>query len=179
MPSGIIICGANGSGKTTLGRELAKALNYKHMDIQDYYFAKSQIPYTVSRSRDEMQSLMLMDINRHKHFIISAVNGKDFGEKITSMYDCVIYLSAPLELGLKRVKQRAFDKFGERLLKGGDMYDSENNFLNFVASRSMENTENWIEKLKCPVIRADGTSDIADNVKLLSTKYRQILELEK
>jgi len=33
-PQGIIVFGANGSGKTTLGRELARILNFKHMDIE-------------------------------------------------------------------------------------------------------------------------------------------------
>ena len=47
---GIIIFGANGSGKTTLGRELANILNFKHMDIEDYHFKKSEIPYTVERN---------------------------------------------------------------------------------------------------------------------------------
>ncbi len=50
--------------------------------------------------------------------------------------------------------------------------------LNFIASRSMENIENWIKTLQCPVIKADGTNDIADNVKLISAKYCQILELK-
>ena len=41
---GIIVFGANGSGKSTFGRELARVLNFKHMDIEDYYFEKSEIP---------------------------------------------------------------------------------------------------------------------------------------
>lgn len=78
---GIIICGANGSGKTTIGRELANALNYKHMDIEDYYFIESKIPYSKSRTRDEVQRLILKDIEKHNHFIITAVNG-DMGQEI-------------------------------------------------------------------------------------------------
>ena len=45
-PHGIIIFGANGSGKTTLGRELARILDFKHTDIEDYCFEQSEIPYT-------------------------------------------------------------------------------------------------------------------------------------
>lgn len=74
MSSGILICGANGSGKTTLGSELAKALNYKHMDIED------------------------------------------------------------------------------------------------------EKTEKWIKTLSCTIIEADGTNDIANNVKSLVKKYHQIIK---
>ncbi|MDR7855204.1 shikimate kinase [Tissierella sp.] len=49
-PHGIIVFGANGSGKSTLGRELANLLNFKYMDIEDYHFYKSKIPYTLERS---------------------------------------------------------------------------------------------------------------------------------
>lgn len=62
MPRGIIIFGANGSGKSTLGRELARALNCKYMDIEDYHFIQSEIPYTVERSREDCLNLILSDI---------------------------------------------------------------------------------------------------------------------
>lgn len=62
--SGIIICGGNVSGKTTLGRELAKALFYKHMDIEDYYFLDAPVPYSKSRSREEVCDLILQDIKK-------------------------------------------------------------------------------------------------------------------
>lgn len=58
------------------------------------------------------------------------------------------------------------------------MYESKKDFLNFIASRSMENTENCIKTLKCPVIKADRLNDIENNVKLISAKYRQIHELK-
>ncbi|HHY22827.1 MAG TPA: hypothetical protein GX527_01110, partial [Clostridiaceae bacterium] len=95
MPRGIIVFGANGSGKSTLGRELARVLNYKYMDIEDYHFIKSEIPYTVERSREDCLNLMLTDIRKYGSFVISAVIG-DFGEEITSMYDFAVFISAPL-----------------------------------------------------------------------------------
>ena len=69
-PQGIIIFGANGSGKTTLGKEVAHILGIKHMDVEDYHFEKSEIPYTVERSREDCLSLMLADIEKHHSFII-------------------------------------------------------------------------------------------------------------
>jgi len=36
--NGILLFGANGSGKTTLGRELARILNFKHIDHENYAF---------------------------------------------------------------------------------------------------------------------------------------------
>lgn len=174
MP-GIIICGGNGSGKTTLGRGLAKALNYKHMDIEDYYFLDSPIPYSKARTRDEVCDLILKDINKYENFIVSAVNG-DMGEEINSKYDLAVFLSVPLDIRLKRVKQRAYDKFGERVLLGGDMYEQEQQFFDFVAVRNEEklkNIEAWLKTLSCPVIYLDGTTSITDNIKSIMAFFRK------
>lgn len=166
MPEGIIICGGNGSGKTTLGRELAAAIGYKHMDIEDYYFMEADIPYSKSRTRDEVIQLMLKDTEKYRRFIISAVNG-DMGKEINSMYCCAVYLSVLKELRLERVKRRAFCKFGARVLPGGDMYEQEQRFFELVASRTTEQTEQWLKTLSCPVIYADGTREISENVRLI------------
>lgn len=175
MKNGIIICGANGSGKTTLGKALSQALNYKHMDIEDYYFIESPIPYSNPRTRHEVQNLILRDIEKYDNFIISAVNG-DLGKEINRLYRCAIYLSAPLELRLNRAKQRAYDKFGNRILVGGDMYEQEQGFFDYVANRSTEKAEKvkeWLKTLSCPVIYADGTKAISDNVNWLLSKVRE------
>ena len=62
-PHGIIVFGANGSGKSTIARELANILNFKHMDIEDYHFENSEIPYTIERSHEDCLKLMLADIS--------------------------------------------------------------------------------------------------------------------
>lgn len=88
----------------------------------------------------------------------------------------VLYLSAPSEIRLERVKQRSYDKFGEGILPGSDMYEKEQRFFDFVVSRSMEKTEQWLKTLSCPVICADGTKAITDNVKWLTSEYSNIAD---
>ena len=162
MPSGIIIFGANGSGKSTLGRELAHILQYKYMDIEDYYFVESEIPYSISRSREECLALMLEDIEKYSSFVISAVSG-DFGEKISAMYECAVFVSAPLEIRLERIKQRAYEQHGERVCEGGDLFEQEKRFYDFVASRSLSAVDKWAETLTCPVIHVDGMLPVHEN----------------
>jgi len=53
MPHGIILLGPNGSGMSTLGRELASGLDFANFDVEDYYFHKTDIPYTTERSYGE------------------------------------------------------------------------------------------------------------------------------
>jgi len=155
---GIIVFGANGSGKTTLGRELARILKFKHMDIEDYCFEKSEIPYTQLRSREEFLELMLVDIKKYHSFVISTVIG-DLGDIIPEFYQLAVYLSAPFELRMERVKQRSYEQYGERVLQGGDMYEQEQKFFDFVASRSLSKIDRWAETLTCPVVNVDGTLD--------------------
>ena len=169
-PHGIIVFGVNGSGKTTLGSELAHILNYKHMDIEDYHFEKSEIPYTVERSREDCLNLMLADIEKYRSFVITAVTG-DFGNTIPQLYELAIHISAPIELRLQRIEQRGYEQYGERVLIGGDMYEQRQKFINFVASRSLTSIEQWAETLTCPVIHIDGTEDWRKNAANIAERF--------
>lgn len=166
IPSGIAIVGANGSGKTTLGAQLSKALGYQHMDVEDYYFRESSVPYANPRTREEVQGLLLADIKKHGRFILSSVNC-DFGDTINALFDCIVYITAPLDVRMERVKNRAYEKFGPRVLEGGDMYEQEQKFFDFVASRTMDKTDAWIQSMPCPVIYVDGTKPVSSNVEFI------------
>ena len=167
MTGGIVICGANGCGKTTLAKALAERLGCKHMDIEDYCFEKSDNPYAKARTEEEARALMLSDIRKHGRYVLSCAGG-DMGEAINATYRCVVYLSVPLDIRMRRVRQRAVDKFGTRVLPGGDMYEQEQRFFDYVAARSMEKTEEWLKTLPCPVIYADGTKPIEENAAWLA-----------
>ena len=169
-PHGIIVFGANGSGKTTLGRELARILDFKHMDHEAYAFIESKIPYTNERSRDGQIKLMLADIEKSRGFVISAVTG-DFGDEIESLYDLAIYIETPLELRIERIKQREIDKFGDRILKGGDMFERQKEFLNFVVTRPLSKIGQWADSLSCPVIRVDGAEDYKETATEIAKRF--------
>jgi len=169
-PHGIIVFGANGSGKTTLGRELARILNFKHMDHEAYAFNESDIPYANPRSDEECIELMLADIEKHRSFVLSAVIG-DFGDNIIQFFELAVYISAPFELRMERIKRRSFEQHGERILEGGDMYDSHKNFFAFVASRNLSRIDQWAKTLTCPILRIDGTVDWRVNAANIADKF--------
>jgi len=172
MRQGIIIFGANGSGKTTLGKELAQILGFKHMDIEDYYFEKSEIPYTIAHSREECVGLMLSDIEKYHSFVLTAVTG-DFGDIIPTFYKFAVLITAPLEIRLERIKHRAFEKHGERVCEGGDMYEANKKFIDFVSSRSLTNIDRFAQTLTCPVMQIDGTIDRRINTENIAKFYRE------
>ena len=168
MKCGICVCGLNGSGKTTLAGALAKELNFRHMDIEQYYFTSSNNPYLSSRTREEVERLLLKDIQQNPCFVFSAVNG-DMTPEINAKYDLVVYLAVPLAIRMKRIRQRAVDQFGDRVLPGGDMYEQEEKFFAFAEKRTPEKIENWLKTVSCQVIRLDGTSPIQKNAELIKS----------
>ncbi len=174
MSRGIIIFGANGSGKTTLGRELAHNLGFKHIDHEDYAFSESNIPYANPRLKEEYIDLMLTDIEKYDGFVISSVIG-DFGLDIVSRYDLAVFLSAPDELRMERIKQREIERFGNRVLKGGDMYEQQEKFHDFVASRPLSRIEKWAESLTCPVVRVNGADDFRINATYIAERYYDVI----
>ena len=168
MKYGICVCGLNGSGKTTLAEALAKELNFKHMDVEQYYFASTDQPYSSSKSREEVEGLLLEDIKQNPCFVFSAVNG-DMTEEINSYYNMVIYLDVPLDVRMTRIRQRAIDQFGDRVLVGGDMYEQEEAFFAYAEKKNPEKIENWLKRVACQVIHLDGTKPTHENVRIIKS----------
>lgn len=168
MRCGICICGLNGSGKTTLARALARELRYKHMDVEQYYFTSADNPYASSRTREEVERLLGEDIRQNPCFVFSAVNG-NMTEEINAQYNLVIYLDVPVDIRMKRIRQRAIDAFGDRVLVGGDMYEQEEKFFAYAVKRTPDKIEAWLGTMSCPVLRLDGTEPLQENVRAIKS----------
>jgi len=173
MEHGIILLGANGSGKTTLGRELARVLNFAHLDVEDYWFYKTYIPYTSVRPRDERKALMLADMKKHGSFVVSGdVSG--WGDELPPMFDLAVLLKAPKNVRMERIKTREYARWGDRVLEGGDMYESQREFREFAANRDVAELERRAAVYPCPTIEINGTEDYrtvaADIAKRFYTK---------
>lgn len=165
---GIILCGLNGTGKSTLGKALAEKLHFQFIDIENLYFPKTDPNYIYAspRTREDVKRLLLHEMTTHENFILAAVKG-DYGEDIYSFFRCVILIDVPWDIRLKRVRMRSFQKFGNRMLAGGDLHEQEEKFFRLVESRDENTVEEWIKSLECPVIRIDGTKPIDENTNFI------------
>lgn len=173
MKKGIIICGLNGSGKTTTGRLVAEKLGIKRMDVEDYYFLDSEIPFSVSRTKDEVRELMWADIQLHKSYVLSSV-GCDWGEKIENTCALAVFLTAPKETRMARIDHREIVRFGDRVLEGGDMYEQQKRFRQFVAGRSEEPYRAKVMQLNCPVLELDSTQPLEVIVEKICNYYESL-----
>ena len=173
MGTGIIVCGLNGSGKSTLGKALADALGFHFIDNEDLYFPKTDpnYMYAVQRTQEEVEKLLMDEVRQYGDFVFAAVKG-NYGEDIIPFYKYAVLIEVPREVRLERVRKRSYNKFGDRMLKGGDLYEREKAFFELVGSRSERLAEDWVKTLKCPIIRVDGTKPIEENVEVVVEQIR-------
>lgn len=169
----IMIFGANGAGKTTLGKECSRLLQIPHLDIEDYAFLPSPIPYTMPRFKEDCRQLLMADLLKHPACIFTAVQG-DFGEEFFTSFGLAVYLYAPVEIRIERIQKRSLQQYGERILNGGDMARQQAKFLRFAASRSIEHIVEWGNSFSCPMLCLDGRKPIPDNARLIAEQYRNL-----
>lgn len=174
MGIGIQICGLNGCGKSTLGQALAKQIGFHFIDNENLYFSRTtqDAPYAHCRSRAEAEQLLLQEINRHENFVFAAVRG-DYGSQAPGFYTYVVLLEVPKATRAQRIRTRSFEKFGSRMLPGGELHDSEEAFFSICDSREETYATNWLQNISCPVIRLDGTRPVEENI----ARLRQLMQL--
>ena len=166
---GILVCGLNGSGKSTVGRLLAQRLAYRFIDNEDLFFPKEDPKYVYAHPRSKAEVIRLLEeaISLDPRFVFAAVRG-DYGDRLLSLLDCAVLIEVPKSVRLQRVHDRSFAKFGERMLSGGDLYEREDAFFSLVSSRPEDYVSSWLECVKCPVVRIDGTCPAEENVEFLA-----------
>lgn len=169
--TGIVICGLNGAGKSTLGRALAEKLRFHFIDIEDLYFPKTDPHYLYSapRSAEEVAALLRQEMELHRQFVLASVKAA-YDPALYAFFKCAVFLEVPKALRLQRVRARSYEKFGERMRPGGDLYEREEAFFRFCENREESLVTEWVEKLPCPVLRCDGTRPIAENAALLASQ---------
>ncbi len=169
---GILICGLNGSGKSTLGKALANRMGYEFIDNEDLYFPKRDSAYDYSdpRSKEEVIRSLESKIKDNTRFVFAAVKG-DYGDRLLSALDHIILVETPKVIRNQRVRERSYQKFGNKIFPGGELYEKEQKWFTLVDSRPDDYVLAWLETVICPVTRVDGTWPVEDNIQYLMSVF--------
>ena len=180
MPKGIMIIGPSGSGKTTLGKLVAKELEYPYFDVDDYIWRQdTEKPYTVMYSREEKISRLTDAVSKYERFVMAG-SMSSFHDAFDDMFEMMVFLYVDQDTRVKRVHKRAIDRFGNRVLEGGDMFDSHMKFLEYNRAYESDGSPNlkeqrkWMDSLPCVKMELDGTKKLEDNVKLIVDRWEDI-----
>lgn len=179
MATGIMITGASGSGKTTLGELVARELGYTFVDIDEYIWRKdTEIPFSAMYPKAEKISRLQEAISKCEHFVMAG-SMDSFHEYFDPCFELVIHLHTDAQIRVKRVHERAFRCFGERVLEGGDMYDEHMKMLNGIAGYdygtggcTLQQHEKWLNTLKCRTLCLDGADTLDKNLSIIIETYK-------
>ncbi len=127
----IHLIGASGCGKTTLGQALAQQLGCAHFDADDYFHEPTDPPFQRQRSPEACLQLITQDLKEHQEWVISG-NVLNWGAHPLLIPSLLILMILPLDLRLKRLRQRESQRFGSRIEPGGDMYQDHLWFMNWT-----------------------------------------------
>ena len=163
MKNVIHIFGASGSGTTTLGKRIADELGFRHMDTDDYFWMPTNPPYTTKRPPEERIEMMLADIRNAGNAVISG-SLTDWGDSLIPYFTLAIRVNTDTGVRIERLKNRQRKQFGNRIDKGGDMYETHMAFIEWakgydtgdVSMRSKAKHDEWQKLLQCDLLVIDG-----------------------
>lgn len=173
----IHILGASGVGTSTLGRELASRLPHIHLDSDDYFWEHK---YTMQSNVKDRINRIEHDLSSKEPWILSgAVCG--WGDVLIPYFELVIFLWIPQELRLDRLRAREYERYGHEIFQGGSKYEDNQAFMEWAALydtagvevRSKALHEQWITRLKCPILRLEGDFTVSERVDAVMNYLRK------
>ena len=174
MINRIHILGASGSGTTTLGRVLGECLQCPHFDTDDSFWLPTDPPCTHRRERTERAQPLMDDLTAHNTWVVSG-SLCGWGDVAIPLFELVVFLWIPHDIRMARLRQREHARFGERILPGGDMYETSQAFLVWAASydeggfdmQSRRRHDQWLSTLPCPILCFEGEYTIEEQLAVL------------
>jgi len=180
MPTGIMIIGPSASGKTTLGKKVAEILNLPYFDVDEFIW-RFDTPelYTVMYSREEKISRLQNAIAPYEHFVMAG-SMSSFHQAFDDSFSMMVFLYVEPDIRVQRANERAIQRFGERVLEGGDMYESNQDFLKQIRRYETDGSPNlaeqkaWMKSLSCKKLELDGTEPIEKNAQIIADAWKSV-----
>lgn len=168
----IHIFGAAGSGTSSLGERLSETTGFVWMDTDNYFWKPTDPPFTAKRESAERVRLMKEDMEKAENAVISG-SLAGWGDELIPYFTLAVRVVTETDLRLSRIRKREQERFGSRILEGGDMYRQHLDFLEWAARydsgdrkmRSRAKHDEWQKLLPCSVIVVDGAKDLELNCK--------------
>lgn len=175
------IFGASGSGVTTLGKAISKELNIKYFDSDEYFWTKTEPPFTIRQNPIQRNQLVLKDLNTTENWILGG-SIIHWGDNLFPTFDLIVFLYLPKETRLERLKKREFERFGDIIYNNLDRTKQFEDFINWaadydvntgIANRTLQAHETWLAETKRPFLKIIGDLTTSEMVKLTIDKLQE------
>ena len=166
-PVRVHVFGASGSGTSTLGAALAGHLCVPHLDVDDFYWKKTEPPYRVKVPPPERVRAIRAAICDDDEWVLSGSIVSWGGPLLPTLTQAVfLELDAPLRMARLRARER--ERYGARIEPGGDMQAAHDAFMEWAArydtasggQRCRPVHLSWMARLDCPVTTLDAARPV-------------------
>ena len=159
----IHITGASGTGVSTLGRAVAEALGVPFVDADDAYWMPTDPQFTTKRPVQERLAVLTEAQGKGGWVVAGSLCG--WGDRAIEGVELIVFLTAPTEQRIARLRERERAWFGSRIDPGGDMARIHAEFIAWAeqyddphfTGRSRVMHETWLMEQTAPVLRLEGT----------------------
>ena len=171
----IHIFGASGSGVSTLSRALAEQTGFKCIDVDDVFWELTDPPFQQKRPLVQRQELLAKHLEHVEGWVLAG-SMCGWGNFVIPKIQLAIFLITPTPVRMARLQCRQRQQFGDRINLDGDMHQTHQAFIDWAVNydngsldmRSRQSHEQWLQQLKCPLCRLDGSLPIDQLVKQLN-----------
>jgi hypothetical protein len=131
-------------------------------------------PFTAKRETTLRQKLLMDDLTAHTSWLVSG-SLCGWGDVAIPLFELVVFLWLPADIRIERLRQRERERYGERIMPGGDRYEQSQAFLDWAASyddggldiRSRQLHEQWLSTLPSPIVCMEGEYAIEEQLAVL------------
>ena len=160
----IHIVGASGSGTTTLAVALAERIGATHLDTDSFFWLPTDPPFRDKRPIEERLALMRAALAESGRRWVLSGSLLLWGIEFAGDFDLVVFLYVPPDVRMARTLARERERYGDKILPGGEIHESHLAFLAWSRSydrpdgpgRSLANHKAWLATLSCPVLEIAG-----------------------
>jgi hypothetical protein len=119
------------------------------------------------------------DVTAHDAWVVSG-SLCGWGDVAIPLFELVVFLWILHDRRMERLRRREHERFGARILPGGDMYEHSQAFLAWAASydegdvniRSRRRHDQWLNTLPCPIICFEGEYSIEEHLAVLMVEIQ-------
>lgn len=177
----IYLIGASCSGVSTLGAMLSSQFNVPLLDVDDFYWAPTDPPFTTKRPPEDRVRL-IKDQQAMTDGWILAGSFIGWGDTLIENVDLIAFLYTPTSIRLQRLDTREALRYAHRIRPGGDMYEGHEAFRDWAShydspsftGRNLAQHQRWLDEQSAPVLRLDGEKDTEALAKAVTATLHEI-----
>jgi hypothetical protein len=132
-------------------------------------------PFTTKRPPEERVNLIRQRQGDDGWILTGSFDG--WGDALIDGVDLIVFVVTPTSVRLERLLAREKERYGDRIMPGGDMHEIHVAFHQWASryddptfsGRNRARHEAWLSGQMIPVIRLDGTHEV-DNLAMTVTE---------